>query len=373
MDTGTIRLSAGKAYSDASPANFALFMNDATQYLNDQYAKKHDNKWFQKNADGTKLEAPLCEKFNEVAKGTVFENSIHVVSGHRFPDLQAHKIYGIEIKSRNEDTWKTNGGSVQETLRVEEVERIFVTFGNFGKNPVVFKSRPYEDVISNISVTHSPRYDIDMLLAENNTIFDKMGIGYDDFRKIEPDPAHEYVKYRRRNLKPGESTWWLSEEDADSISPDVIKAWDRALDQDIKIKTIAEGMVLYPAVFNADYNEYALWLLLRKGYLNHHVRDDFTAGGKAEITTRSGIVIKAPHVIEEIIICKEGIRKYFNETTKISLINFSNEKYANVIKTLPKKASAIEIWIEIVSNTIRLSDSDPTRQQIKEWLLDTFG
>jgi hypothetical protein len=205
MDNETIRLSAGRTYSDASPANFALFMSDATQYLNDKYAKEHD------------------------------------------------KIFGIEIKSRNDDTWKTNGGSVQETQRIEEVERIFLTFGNFGKNPVVFKSRPYEDVISNISVTHSPRYDIDMMLDANDTIFDKMGIPYDDFRKIEPDPAREYVKYRRRNLKPGESTWWLSEEDADNISPDVIKAWDKSLSVEEKTKTIAEGMVLYPAVFNADY------------------------------------------------------------------------------------------------------------------------
>jgi hypothetical protein len=54
-------------------------------------------------------------------------------------------------------------------------------------------------------------------------------------------------------LKPGESTWWLSEEDADNISPDVIKAWDKSLSVEEKTKTIAEGMVLYPAVFNADY------------------------------------------------------------------------------------------------------------------------
>ena len=98
----------------------------------------------------------------------------------------------------------------------------------------------------------------------------------------------------------------------------------------------------------------------------------FTAGGKAEITTRSGITLKAPHIIEEIILCKEGIKRYFRETTKTSLVTFWSEKYGSMIESMPKRLSSAEIWIEIVSNTIRLGNNDPTRQQIKEWLTYTF-
>ena len=56
------------------------------------------------------------------------------------------------------------------------IERIYMTFGKLGGNPIEFLSKPYEQCLYGIAVTHMPRYLIDMRLNQGETIFDKMGV-----------------------------------------------------------------------------------------------------------------------------------------------------------------------------------------------------
>jgi hypothetical protein len=131
---------------------------------------------------GDKLE-PFIEKIMiEQAVGTLFENSIECTSAQDFPDIVAKKYYGVEVKSTTSNHWKTTGNSVLESTRKDGVERIYMLFGKLGK-PIEFRCRPYEECLSEVVVTHSPRYLIDMNLPEGSTIFDKMKIGYDELRK----------------------------------------------------------------------------------------------------------------------------------------------------------------------------------------------
>ena len=58
-----------------------------------------------------------------------------------------------------------------------------MTFGKLGGDPIQFISRPYEEVLYGIAVTHMPRYLINMKLGKGETIFDKIGIPYEELRK----------------------------------------------------------------------------------------------------------------------------------------------------------------------------------------------
>lgn len=93
------------------------------------------------------------------ALGTPFENKIDLVSGQRFPDIVVQGYYGVEVKSSKDKNLITVGGSVNESTRIKDVKKIFLTFGSLIE-PVNFYSRPYEECLSDV-VTHYPRYKID--------------------------------------------------------------------------------------------------------------------------------------------------------------------------------------------------------------------
>jgi hypothetical protein len=90
--------------------------------------------------NGQLLEDDVVSALNYSAKGTAFEGTIEKISGQRFPDIIAGKYYGVEVKSSKDDKWITLGGSVNESTRVEGIERIFLVFGKL-LNPIEFRSK----------------------------------------------------------------------------------------------------------------------------------------------------------------------------------------------------------------------------------------
>ena len=83
---------------------------------------------------------------------------------------------------------------------MEHVDDIYMLFGKLGGKVPEFKCRPYEEVLCDIAVTHSPRYLINMELSENETIFSKMGTTYDEFR-TSADSISQVRKYYRERAK----------------------------------------------------------------------------------------------------------------------------------------------------------------------------
>lgn len=157
---------------------------------------KSDSKKNQKTYEtllGNKLEGVVADIMSERAKGSPFENSIELISGQKFPDIIAKKYYGVEVKTSKQDHWTTTGNSVLESTRVEGVERIYMLFGKM-VSPFDFKCRPYEECLSEVVVTHSPRYLIDMNLPAGQTIFDKLKIPYDTLR-TSTNPIKPIVNY----------------------------------------------------------------------------------------------------------------------------------------------------------------------------------
>ena len=161
---------------------FKLLMERVDHFLN--VDARNRPSYYAKRA-GSLLEDDVVDALSECAKNTVFQNTIEKVSGQKFPDIVAAKYYGVEVKSTKDNHWTSTGSSILETTRVSDVKRIYMTFGKLGGNPIEFLSRPYEECLSGIAVTHMPRYLIDMRLKAGETIFEKMGISYEALRKMD--------------------------------------------------------------------------------------------------------------------------------------------------------------------------------------------
>ena len=245
---------------------------------------------------GNPLEDDVKNALEESAKGTPFAGTIEKVSGQRFPDIVAAKLYGVEVKSTKDDHWTSTGSSILETTRISGVDRIYMTFGKLGGKPVEFLSKPYEECLYGIAVTHMPRYLINMKLGPGETIFDKMGVPYEQLRKMD-NPIAPVAKYYRSQLKPGETLWWTGDSSDETVSA-TIKLWKNLTPEEKRFYTIY-GCVNYPEIFCGDYDRYALWLT-SQGVVDPHIRDQFSAGGKEDMLLSTGEKVKFPGVYRRV-------------------------------------------------------------------------
>lgn len=279
--------------SDPNRGEFDGLLNSTISELN-IHAQKSSNKVA--TLLGRNLEPYVRDIMTDLAVGTVFENSIELIGGQKFPDIVAKKYYGIEVKTTTQNHWKTTGNSVLEGTRVDNVERIFMLFAKLA-SPIEFRCRPYEEVLSEVVVTHSPRYLIDMNLEKGNTIFDKIKTPYDTLRKNE-NPIRPIVDYYKSKLKPGEELWWMDAENDSKPSNIVIKIWNNlSLKEKQELKN--RSMVYFPELFGNKGDKFgrlAIWLVTREAVICPNVRDLFTAGGKRDYTVGNKIYPKVPRI-----------------------------------------------------------------------------
>lgn len=301
------------------------------------------------NRNGNPLEDDVKAALDECSKGTPFENTIEKISGQKFPDIIAAKLYGIEVKSTKGNHWSSTGSSILESSRIIDVKRIFMTFGKLGGNPIEFLSRPYEECLYGIAVTHMPRYLIDMRLKQGETIFDKMGIPYNELRLME-NPIAPVSKYYRSKLKPGESLWWTNDTVDESVSA-TIKLWNQVPTNEKKRYTVY-GCINFPEIFGGNYDRYALWLT-SQGIVDSHIRDQFSAGGQAQMSLSDGSVIRLPSVYKRVkdnmdlfvkIMSQENTQS-FEEAATIDIITLNKRFYSWADKV--SRVSKIEYKISM--------------------------
>lgn len=221
--------------------------------------------------------ATTCIK--DSCSGTRFSpNDIILVSHNIFPDIIASGKYGVEVKSTKSDHWTSIGSSILESTRPASVEKIYMLFGKLG-GEVRFKCRPYQEVLTDITVTHSPRYLIDMKLGSGETIFDKMKIPYDTLRTS--DNAISMVRrYYRHQRSDFEATpWWLTNEEDEEGAGIGVRTWD-SLDHHEKEDVKSMMLLLFAGhIVHSKYKPIALWAVATKSILLYNARDIFSAGG----------------------------------------------------------------------------------------------
>lgn len=329
--------------------SFSSLVHKATGYLNER-AKNNEDYYAKMSPFG--LEDDVCSALSECAKGTSFENTIIKVSGQRFPDIVAGNYYGVEVKSSHLNNWATLGGSVNESTRVENVERIFITYGKL-VSPIEFISRPYEECLSEVIVTHYPRYKINMKLKLGETIFDKMSISYDNLRCSE-NPVKKIVEYYKNNLKEGESLWWIDTglDDASSVDKATmsVKLW-KTLSQEEKNNFMISGFAFFPEILSNKsnkYERYSLWLASNYGIISTSLRDTFTAGGQGNITLNGKIFNKIPQSLLKI-------KKFRNEI--YNKINSTNDfELKELWKANSIKENRINQWIDLICKNFYIKE-----------------
>jgi len=329
---------------------FKALVDTVTLKLNDDAAKRASY-YLKRNAQ--LLEDDVFSFLKKTAMGTKFEETIEKISGQRFPDIVAGKYYGVEVKSSKDEKWVTLGGSVNESTRVENVERIFLTFGKLIE-PIEFRSRPYEDCLSDVVVTHYPRYKIDMNLSSGETIFDKMNTTYDKLRLSE-NPVDVIVNYYKNQLNPGESLWWtgrVTKGEQIEAAPMKIRLW-RTLSVEEKLMLKVKGLALFPELTGnstAKFERFSLWLVAHYGIVSTSTRDSFSAGGQGDIQTEKEIYKNIPRVIININENRNSIFNVIMNTEESVLCETWNVKKI--------ENDRIVQWINLVSSYCCLENYD---------------
>lgn len=139
-----------------------------------------------------------------------------------------------------------------------------------------------------------------MSLKDGESIFDKMGIGYDEFRSM-PNPVTSVAEYYKSQLKQGESLWWAGGKN-ESI-PITARLW-RTLKASEKDELEATIYVYFPETIMSrnqfKYDRATLWLATQKGIINANVRDSFSSGGREMMKTIDGRYVEMPAVFRKI-------------------------------------------------------------------------
>lgn len=347
-------------YSDhkGCQETFEKIITNVTNKLNDE-ASIHPN--YYKSKGGTKLEAVIYNKLKNEALGTTFEGRIRRASTQRFPDIIANNFFGVEVKTTKNKSWSSTGSSIVESTRIEGIEKIYLLFGKLS-DPVGFKLKPYEDCMSDIVVTHSPRYRIDMNLSKNETIFEKMNVSYDDFRNNE-DSINIVKNYYKENLKPGQDLWWIDSEPVEeqAVSP-IVKMWN-TLDIEEKRKLQVKGYCWFPEIFSNNqtkYTRFALWLVTQKGVVATSLRDIFTAGGRKDIKTLNNTWKNQPQIIFKMLELKNDIIREISNASPEQIREFWRVEHRSEVDNL-------KLWINLITNEI-----SNNRAETKRILYDIF-
>src|ERR1035437_493389 len=164
---------------------------------------------------GLEFQTALFQSLNDICE----EKKINCeqTGAHTFPDILIDK-FGVEAKLANGDKWSSTGNSVTESTKIVGLKTIYILFMKQNSGKQEFKYRKYEDCLSDIVVTHSPRYLIDMEMQKENSVFEKMGISYVEFNK-NPNKMRNVRKFLKSKVTEGQELWWLDEEQGESISP----------------------------------------------------------------------------------------------------------------------------------------------------------
>lgn len=205
-----------------------------------------------------------------------------------FPDI-AMGEYGVEVKFTLNDTWRSIANSVLETQRIDEVKHIYVVFGKMGGVPEV-RWGEYEQSVIHVRTSHVPRFEIELPSEKTEvkeSLFEQMGIRYDDFRKLDMQDKMKYIRAYARKIHPDGRLWWVEDkEDSDEHTTPVQARLYTNLTTGEKTRLRAEAALLCPSIVKSGrsrnkYDDMVLYLLTYHGILCHQARDLFSAGSVA--------------------------------------------------------------------------------------------
>ena len=227
-----------------------------------------------------------------------------------FPDI-AMGEFGVEVKFTLNDTWRSVANSVLETQRIETVKHIYIIFGKMGGVPEV-QWGDYGQSVIHVRTSHVPRFEVELPSAKatvKQSLFDEMGIKYDDFRKLQMQEKMKYIRAYARKIHPDGRLWWIEDKESDEHTVPMQARLYTNLTLEEKIHLRAEAALLCPGIVDSGrsrnkYDDMVLYLLTYHGVICHQARDLFSAGSVANPNNddKGGIYIeRALKLIEKEI------------------------------------------------------------------------
>lgn len=279
----------------------------------------------------TKVKGTDFEKivYEELLKVGVSEDAI-THSTQKFPDFvidDDNEKIGVEVKKTDADKWDVPGGSVYESLR-NNIET-FVLMGKFGGIPEA-RLRKYEECISDLTVTHSPRFHLKLDIASGEDYLTRHNAS--DLLDL---PKGKELNRRIRELLRTDKDTWYSEETVGAFSD---------LTPDEKICFFVDGVVLFPEVTAKDYSNFAPWMTYKCLIWCSNIRDVFSAGGTKDFNnfTASAVMVRILERTDLIVkrifdMTEQEVKTHWGIDQKISL----NER--------------VERWIDLIHKQISIS------------------
>jgi len=204
-----------------------------------------------------------------------------------FPDI-AMGEFGVEVKFTMNDTWRSVANSVLETQRIEAVKHIYIVFGKMGGIPEV-RWGDYEQSVIHVRTSHVPRFEVEISTERatvKQSLFEEMGIRYDEFRKLQMKDKMKYIRTYARKIHPDGRLWWIEEKESDEHTVPLQARLYTNLSINEKTQLRAEAALLCPKIVDSGrsrnkYDDMVLYLLTYHGIICHQARDLFSAGSVA--------------------------------------------------------------------------------------------
>lgn len=214
---------------------------------------------------------PSSREFEEACKTAIsqvesIENVDYKKGSSRFPDITfsigGSKI-GVEVKLITSNTWKAKGNSAVASTAVKELDEIYILAGRFVEGTLPeYKIKPMKECISNVKVTHNPRYEIDMGYTGGDFCENAFRVKYDCLRTI-PQKEREVIIGR-----------YVAEDRYKKL----------ITNESEKNKILAECFILFPEMFSDKKAKFARmngWLFGSR-ILSGNIRDYVSGSGKIE-------------------------------------------------------------------------------------------
>lgn len=278
--------------------NFEQFVIEVCEKL-EQLAAGDSHKIAACNT-GEKFEICVVEAAQELAKESYPGATVEYTPGsHAFPDVVidfgANGRYGIEVKSSSSagsKGWKINGNSVLGSTKRAVIDT-YIIFGKTALSHQEFRYKRYVEAVSNVGVTHSPRYMIDMDIAPNETFFARSGLNYQQISES-GNPIGLITDYFKAQ---GLRAWWLAES-----TPAAIRMFSELPARE-RAEMIGYCFAHFPEVFSSSVKKYqrsALWLTMKQSVVSTSLRDNFSASGRADVVLKTVTYPDAPKIYKTL-------------------------------------------------------------------------
>ncbi len=289
-------------------------------------------KLIQEKKKATDFTGPSFEDFVADVATSIFDDVEHYQDG-TFPDLRVEKT-GIEIKMRQNGAWNTVGNSIKESSQAKKLESTYVFFLRFADEKPEIRFAKYDDCVSGIAITHSPRYTIDMEQEPSDSIFVRSGVKPGDEFKLKMQKFVQH--YKANGLKLGWLDLFIDPDNTPSSSA-ILSTIPKAQEDTI----LAELLALCPEIYDEDYTQASMRLITAHNTLIHNLRDFFSAGGKMPNPLKNSE--KIPRKDFNTFCLAKKIAQFLKAAKKELLQGYWGKEYVS-------KMSPVENWLKIIDD-----------------------